>query len=410
MTVAYVDGVSGASGDMLLGAVLDAGWSPDELQRLLARFPITGWALHVDRVVKQGIAASQLRFDLPDGQPLRHLSDMLALLDIADLPAAIRAPAERTLRALATAEAAAHGIAVDRVHFHEVGALDTLFDVTGVVAGLAALGVERLYVGPMNVGGGTVRVAHGLLPVPPPAVALLARSFITYGAADAGELLTPTGAALLATLGVPRAAQPPLRVTAAGYGAGQKDLAHANIVRLILGDEAQTQPGAGIAAAVGPDVGHPATSRERLLLLSCNLDDMNPEWYSYLPERLFAAGALDVWLTPIIMKKGRPATLVNVLTDPQSADPLREALFRETSTLGVRSQDVQRDRLERRWERVTTPYGPIRLKIGLLGNEPVNRAPEYEDCAAAARAANVPIKTVYAAAIAAAQANGDSRQ
>ncbi|HEY8745620.1 MAG TPA: nickel insertion protein, partial [Chloroflexota bacterium] len=194
MTVAYIDGASGASGDMLLGAIVDAGWPVAALQQTLQRLPVTGWTLRAERVVRQGIAATQVSFTLPVGQPLRHLEDLLRLLSGATLPDNVQRKADRVLHALAAAEAAVHGITVEEVHFHEIGALDTLFDIVGVVAGLEALAIERLDVGPVNVGGGTVTIAHGLLPVPPPAVALLARNLITYGTPDVEELLTPTGA------------------------------------------------------------------------------------------------------------------------------------------------------------------------------------------------------------------------
>lgn len=400
MSVAYIDGASGASGDMLLGAVLDAGWPIAELQATLQGFPLSGWSLRAERVLCQGVAATLVSFDLPEEQPLRHLGDLLRLLAAAQLPPSVQDCAERVLRALAAAEAEVHGVGIDDIHFHEIGALDTLFDIVGVVAGLEALAIERLSVGPINVGGGVVRLAHGLLPVPPPAVVLLTRGLLTYGTPDAGELLTPTGAALLATLGVPLPAQPPLRITAAGYGAGQKQLPHANVVRLIVGEEAQLGT-ASLAATlpVAPAVGQ----RDELVVLQCNIDNMNPELYSYAVEQLFAAGALDVWLTPIIMKKGRPAVQVSILTADDTASTLRETLFRETSTLGVRSLRVQRDRLERRWEQVDTVYGPIRVKLGLLRGEAINRAPEHEDCAAAARKHGVALKVVYAAALAAVQ-------
>jgi uncharacterized protein (TIGR00299 family) protein len=393
VTVAYVDGVSGASGDMLLGAVLDAGWPVAALQETLQHFPVTGWTLLAERVERQGIAATQVSFTLPGDQPLRHLQDLLHLLAAANLTDSVQGRAARVLRALAAAEAAVHGISVEDVHFHEIGALDTLFDIVGVITGLDALAVERLHVGPINVGGGTVTIAHGLLPVPPPAVALLARDLITYGTPDAGELLTPTGAALLATLGVAVPAQPPMRISAAGYGAGQKHLPQANVVRLILG--ATVNPAAALVADAVPVL------QDELLVLSCNIDNMNPELYTYVLEQLFAAGALDAWLTPIIMKKGRPAVQISVLTAHATAPALRETLFRETSTLGIRSARVQRDRLERRWDVAQTTYGPIRVKVGLLGSEAVNRAPEYEDCAATARKHGVALKVVYAAAMAA---------
>jgi pyridinium-3,5-bisthiocarboxylic acid mononucleotide nickel chelatase len=393
MTVAYVDGVSGASGDMLVGALLDAGWPVDALRATLARFPLAGWTLRAERVQRQGIAATQVSFDLPSGQPPRRLDDLLQLLMGAQLPGGIHDRAERVLRALAGAEATVHGIPVEDVHFHEIGALDTLFDVVGVAAGLAELGIDRLLVGPLNVGGGTVRMAHGALPVPPPAVALLARDLITYGTPDAGELLTPTGAALLATLGTTLPAQPPLRISAAGYGAGRKQLPHANVVRLILGADATQSTAA--------DPASPTSLRNELMVLQCNIDNLNPELYPYLLEQIFAAGALDAWLMPIIMKKGRPGVLVSVLASPEGTPVIRETLFRETSTLGIRTTAAQRDRLERRWEWVETIYGPIRVKVGLLGEEVVNRAPEYEDCAAAARQHGVALKRVYAAALAA---------
>jgi hypothetical protein len=273
------------------------------------------------------------------------------------------------------------------VHFHEVGAVDTLFDVAGVVAGLDFFGVREVHVAPLNVGGGVMKMAHGTVPVPPPAVALLCRSLVTYGTPDVGELLTPTAAALLSTLGNTARAQPAMQVAAVGTGAGTKQLPFANTVRVMVGESAHLGANTGVEVV------------EELCELACNLDNLNPEVLAYATDQVLAAGALDAWVSPMVMKKGRSGQTLHVLCAVDAADRLRDVLFRQTSTLGVRQHLVRRDRLARSWQTVTTAYGPIRIKEGVLRGEVVNRAPEYEDCVTAAQAHNVPLKVVYEMAL-----------
>lgn len=393
MRIAYFDCFAGISGDMTLGALLDVGLPLADLQRTLDGLSVSGWRLEVTRVARRGIAGAQVKVLVDEAAdlPHRHLDDILSLLAASNLEEKVRRSAAAVFTRLAAAEAAVHGSDLAHVHFHEVGALDSIVDIVGAVAGLHLLGVERIVASPLPLGHGFVTAAHGLLPVPAPAVVqLLAGRGIPVADRDvAGEMVTPTGAALLAELADEFGPYPAMTVRAAGFGAGQRDMPFPNLLRLVLGD-----------AADAPDKPSAYYQTERLLLLETNIDDMNPELFGYVSQRLFDAGALDVWLTPIYMKKGRPATLLSALCATAQADRLTELILTETTSLGLRRQEVERWRLPRTIERVDTPWGPVRVKVALLPNGQRKVAPEYEDCRALAEAHGVPLRAIYRAAAA----------
>jgi len=381
--IAYLDCFSGLSGDMLLGALVDAGLSLDELRADLSHLSLPGYEISAERVSKRGISGTRVSVRAEASHEHRGLSDITAIIARAELPREVAARAVAVFTRLAEAEAAVHGHSVEEVHFHEVGAVDAIVDIVGALCGLRRLNVGKLYVSPLPLGGGWVESAHGRLPVPAPATSLLLKGVPTYGGPVEAELVTPTGAAIVATLADGFGSMPPMTLRAVGWGAGAADLPHPNLVRLFLGDAAE-QPG-----------------RQYLVMLETNVDDMNPEFFDHVMERLFTAGALDVFYTPILMKKSRPAVLVSVLADPERADQLADILFRETSTFGVRRREVLRQCLDREWREVDTPYGTVRVKIGLLDGEEVSAAPEYEDCRRLAGERGVPVMEVYQAAQAA---------
>jgi uncharacterized protein (TIGR00299 family) protein len=382
MRTAYFDCFSGISGDMAIGALIDAGMSFEALRDQLATLNIPGYDLAAERVKKHGIAGTKFHVNVHDSGPHhRRLRDIEAILRASRLEVQIQERALAVFTRLAEAEAIIHHTTVDDVHFHEVGAIDSIVDITGTVIGLHTLGVQRVLASAVNVGAGFVRAAHGVLPVPPPATAELLKGAPTYARGQDGELTTPTGAALLATLAEGFGPLPAIRVEQIGYGAGTKDLPHApNLLRVFIGED-------GIRG-----------DADLITVLEANLDDMNPEWFEYAQEQLFAQGALDVFYTPIFMKKNRPATKLTVLCDSGKVDAIVDTLFRDTSTFGVRTYEVRRQKLQRFSQTVDTGYGPIAVKIGQWRGQVVQISPEYESCRQAARRCGVPLKEVYQAA------------
>ncbi|MHB8377276.1 MAG: nickel pincer cofactor biosynthesis protein LarC [Dehalococcoidia bacterium] len=379
--IAYLDCFSGISGDMLLGTMLDAGLELHALRAELAKLRVDGWTLRAERVQRAGITATKAHVDLAGTpqQPHRRLPDVLRILDASSLPAADSARARDVFRRLAAAESRVHGVAPDEIEFHEVGALDAIVDIVGGVVGLRLLGVEQVYCSALPVGGGTVRGSHGLLPAPAPAtLALLAaaRAPLAPSSGDRPmELVTPTGAALVATLA--RFERPSMHLHAVGYGAGGRDPeGWPNVLRLWLGQ------------AIEP-------ARSTMLLVETNIDDMNPEIYGYVQERLFAAGAADVWFQPIQMKKNRPGIMLSVLCDAAREDAVAGVLLRETSTLGVRVSPVSRHEARREPFAFESSLGPAAVKVKRLPGEPPRVAPEYEACRRIAEATHLPLAEVY---------------
>jgi uncharacterized protein (TIGR00299 family) protein len=385
MRIAYLDCFSGISGDMVLGALLDAGVSREKLEAGLRRLPVSGWSLEVARVRRGPIAATQVVVRSDEQHPHRSLQEILRLIEAADLPAPVQQRAAAIFRRLGEAEAHVHDIPVERVHFHEVGAVDALVDIVGAAIGFELAGVDQVIVSPLNLGGGRVRAAHGWLPVPAPATAELVRGLQCYSTGIAHELVTPTGAAIAATLASGCGPLPAMQVDAVGWGAGSAELAEQpNVLRLFLGEQASE-----------------ATGREEtIMLLEATVDDMNPQLYAHLVERALAAGALDVWAVPVYMKKNRPGELLTVLCPPEAAERLVELLFCETTTLGVRQTLTRRRVLDRDWVTVSTAYGPVRIKIARLGSRVVNAAPEFDDCRRLAEQTGLPLKEILAEAMA----------
>ncbi len=386
----YVDCFSGASGDMLLGALLDAGVSLDDLRIGLRSLPVSGWTLEAEPARQHGLGGTHARVRLaaPD-QPHRGLDEVVRIVRASALPADVVSRAAQVFERLAEVEAHIHGTSTDEVEFHEVGAIDAIVDVVGVVYGLSLLNVDWSAVAcsGLPTGSGWVRSAHGRLPVPAPAtLELLRRAGAPLRRSPApgetGELTTPTGAALLTVLGT-FAPEPVLdRVARVGYGFGTREMAWPNAVRILVGDE------------LSPST--IALERDRVVEIQTNLDDATPEELGFAMERLLEAGALDVAFSPLQMKKNRPGVLVRVLGRPADGQRLAELVLEHTSALGARVQSVERLVARRSERTVATPWGEVRVKVKHLGDREIV-APEYEDCARLARAANVPLRDIYAA-------------
>ncbi len=379
MTIAYFDCFSGASGDMILGALIDAGAALPMLQEHLATLPVQGGSLSAKRVDKNGISATQVSVagDPDEHPPHRHLSDIRGIIESASIPSRVAHRAITIFQRLAAAEAQVHGCPVEKVHFHEVGALDAIVDIVGAMLGLDALGVERVVCSPIPTGTGTVTCAHGVLPVPAPATLNLLVGVPLAPTDVQAELTTPTGAAILTTVADTFGPMPAMTVRRVGYGAGRRDLpGRPNVLRLVLGD----------AAATG--------DADEIVVCEANLDDCSPEVVGYCLERLLEAGALDAYCVPIYMKKSRPAVVLTVLAAAAKVPELEGIIFAETPTFGIRRHSAQRSKLTREVERVETRFGPIGVKIGRRGQEGSTVAPEYEDCRQAARRHGVPLATV----------------
>lgn len=382
MKIAYIDCIAGASGDMLLGALVDAGLPFETLQAQLARLNLPGFTLTCRRVDKLGFSATKIDVQVADDVPARHLPEIEALVRQSDLPPHIIEVAVTQFYRLGEVEAGIHGTSLDHVHLHELGGIDTIVDVVGVLLGLETLGIQQVIVSPLPLGRGFVKGAHGQIPLPAPATLALLKGVPITGSDIEKELVTPTGAVLLTGLAADFGPIPAMTLEAIGYGAGGRDLPIPNLVRVLIGEQATR----GTAA------------QETLSVLETNIDDLNPEFYEHVMARLFAAGALDVFMSPLQMKKNRPATLLRVLCAPQQAQTLMTILFAETSTLGVRELAITRHRLAREIRQVDTAFGPVRVKIATLVGGQRKAAPEYEDCRQLAESAAVPLRDVYRAA------------
>lgn len=407
----WVDASAGVAGDMLLAALVDAGADLEVVRRAVAAVLPEEVRLATTAVTRAGIAALRLVVEHDGRSPSRSWADIRALLGSAEVDEPVREGALTTFALLAEVEAAAHGVRVDEVHFHEVGAWDSVADVVGVCAALAELGVCGLASGPVGLGSGTVRTEHGTMPVPVPAVlGVLTRSELEAAADDSlqGECATPTGVALLAALGTGPVPSPSGRILAVGTGAGARDTpGRANVTRVVLHEEA--------AAGAGPDSGAGRTSgtgdlQEQVLVeLSATVDDLDPRAWPLVLEVLLAHGALDAWLTPVLMKKGRPGHVVSVLAEPgKQGRRMVDLLLEHTSTLGVRSHEVHRWALERRWEQVELPdgQGVARVKLGLRGDRIVSATPEFEDARAITERTGRPLRQVLRQLEVAAAARG----
>ena len=375
--VLYLDCFSGISGDMTLGALCDVGLDVGELRSMLNGLAVPGWQIDARAEMRSWLAGTQMYVDAPEQSTHRHLHDVTQIITNAQLPARVKRDALAMFTTLAEAEAKVHGVSANEVHFHEVGALDAIVDIVGVAAGLYLLGIEQVYASPLPLGNGWVRAAHGELPVPAPATLNILSAVQAPIIPDAAtfELVTPTGAAIVATLAQFR--RPAMQITRVGYGFGRKKSERPNALRVWLGEI--------------------ATPADTVVQLECNIDDQPAEQLAYVCELLLHQGARDVWQTPILMKKGRAAIMLSVLCDEPHEAALVDTIMRQTSTLGMRRQIVERYVAARAFTTVTTPYGDIRVKHKTWHGDAVGAAPEYADCAAAATQHGVAIQQVYAA-------------
>ncbi|HEV2359496.1 MAG TPA: nickel pincer cofactor biosynthesis protein LarC [bacterium] len=402
MRLGYLDCGSGASGDMLLGALVGAGWPEAALQEVVAGLGVPV-RVTVNRAERRGVPA--LRVEVVDDDPAsaRPYPRLAAIVDGCRVAAPVRVRAGEVLRRLAEVESQIHGVPIEDVHLHELGGLDTLVDVVGVLAGVDALGLERVVASPVNVGRGWAHIRHGAVPVPAPATQAFLEGMPVYAGEIEGEWLTPTGAALLRALVTGWGPLPPMRLERIGTGAGRDDPARANVLRLFVGESMEVY-GRGDAGLLGD-----ASRTERLVMLETSIDDMNPQLYPHVTARLFDAGALDVAVVPAVMKKGRPGHLVRVLAAPELARGLAGILLAETTTLGVRAHEVTRLAVDRQTVEVETEYGSVPVKIAGDDTGVVNVAPEFEACRVLAARHGVPVKRVIAAAQRAAAAPGTPR-
>jgi uncharacterized protein (TIGR00299 family) protein len=381
MKYAYCDCFSGISGDMFLGALVDAGLPLDLLKEQIGCLSLPeGVEIRVEEVHKGSMRACSVEVIAPESHHHRHYTDIAEMIETSGLSDPVKQHSLAIFKTLAEAEAHVHGTEVDHVHFHEVGAIDSIVDIVGAAVGLSYFGIERLYTSAVPFSGGQVQTQHGMLPVPAPAtleVLAKAHAVMTPSAAEV-ELVTPTGAAILATLATFE--KPNLVVTGVGVGAGKRDLPWPNIFRLILGEST-------------PEADYP------MVLIETNIDDMNPQIFGNVMNHLFAAGAMDVYLTPIYMKKNRPGTLLGVVARREDEATLAHLILSETSTLGMRVQPVYRYMAQREFKTVTTPYGDVPVKVKILDGRPIQAMPEYDDCAKLAADHNVPFSSVYMAAL-----------
>ena len=412
LTTLYFDCFSGAAGDMILGALVDAGVPLEDLRDALGRLAVERDAVWTERVTRAGISAT--KFSVRDEVPLEHghshphshghhhdqgrghvsavvpdrhahahrsLSEIYKLIDGSSLSGAGKDRAKQLFARLGDAEAAIHGTPLDRVHLHEVGALDSIIDIVGTVHALEMLKVDRFVSSPLNVGSGSIRSAHGTYPVPAPATAWLLRGAPIYSGPQQAELVTPTGALLVTSYAAGYGPVPPMRLQKVGYGAGTREFDDSpNVLRVLIGEADSTAPS------------------HNVVVIEAEIDDMNPQIFGVLMDQLLGEGALDVFYTPIQMKKNRPGTLLTVIASPDARQRFTSMIFRETTTIGVRYREMMRECLERETVTVDTPLGRVRFKIARRNGEVLNASPEFDDCARIARERKVPVKDVQAAA------------
>lgn len=391
MKIAYLDCFSGVSGDMILGALIDAGLPLDDLRNELKKLGLDGYCITAERVVRKGISGTKFTVEVTVDQPERHLADIEELIGKSRLDDDVKDTGRAVFRRIGAAEAAIHDQPVDRVHFHEIGAVDSILDIMGALIGFKQLGVTEIHCSKVHLGTGTITCSHGTIPVPAPATAALLQGVPVYSRGIEAELTTPTGAGLITTVAASFGPIPDMTVETVGYGAGSRELPQSNMLRVIIGRA---------------DESCGSYEEDTVVLVETNIDDMSPEIFSYLFEKLGPPDVLDVFTTPILMKKNRPAVKLSVLTTPAGLDRVLDEIFRETTTLGVRLHHVRRRKLTREIMTVSTRFGQVTVKIGKSGGRMVNLAPEYEDCRARAKEHDIPLEEVFQAAKAAALLSG----
>jgi hypothetical protein len=378
MRTAYFDCFSGASGDMILGALIDAGLSPQRLREELKRLRIPTVHLKVRKVLKKGISGTQVIVEgRNEKRSHRNLKEVLRIVRRSRVETEVKEKSEEIFKRIASVEAKIHQIPIEEVHFHELGGLDSIVDIVGSVWGVRALGIEKIYVSKVNVGAGFVKCEHGILPVPAPATLSLMEGKPIYSSGVERELLTPTGAAILAALGSEFGSMPRIHVDRIGYGAGRDDLPHPNLLRLVLGTSEST------------------SGKETVAVIETNIDDMNPQFYDYVMEKLLAIEVLEVFVTPILMKKNRPGHLLTVICPSGKLPSVAKFLFEETTTLGLRWHEEEREKTDREILNLRTKYGRIRFKLARWEGRVVNLSPEYDDCKRLAVESGVPLKNVF---------------
>ena len=376
MKICYLDAFSGISGDMTVGALIDAGADASAVVLALDSLG-TGAQFKIEKTKRGGITASKFRVVGGHATGHQNLKNILALIDGSGLPEAVKQASSAVFQRLGEAEAKVHDIPIEKVHFHEVGAVDSICDIVGACAAFDLLDVDEIHSSPVNVGSGTVKTDHGVLPVPAPATAELLSGKPVYARGPSVELTTPTGAAIASTLAIEFGPLPPMQISSTGYGAGDRDFQeHANVLRVLIGETSAAEEATTVA------------------VLEANIDDSSPQVLGYAMERLLEAGALDVTLESVLMKKNRPGTLVRVIAKPEDREALAQMMFSETSTLGLRIYSAERRVKERHIVEVETPHGKVKIKIAENGSF----APEYEDCRKLARETGVPLKQILAEA------------
>lgn len=388
MRTLYFDCFCGAAGDMIVGALIDVGADFDRIRDGLDSLGVSGYSVAAEKVNKHGTMATQFRVNLDDehDHPHRHLRHIVEIIEQGTFPDTVKQASVQTFENIAQCEAEVHGTTPEKIHFHEVGAVDSIVDIVGAHLALDQLRPERIVASSLNLGSGTVKCAHGIMPVPAPATALLLKGVPSYSSEVKGELTTPTGAALIGQLATEFGPMPEMTIDSVGAGSGTRDLPdRPNVLRVLYGE------------AVGA-----GSQTETIVVIEANIDDMNPELFPPLINDLIEAGCRDAFLTPILGKKGRPAHLVTILAPENLVDKATAILFRGSTTLGLRMRHEQRICLAREHKCVATPWGEVSVKVSRYKGEVTNSAPEHEDCAAVARAAGVPVLEVYQAAYAAA--------
>jgi uncharacterized protein (TIGR00299 family) protein len=380
--IAYFDCFAGISGDMTLGALLDAGADHKSFEAEVRKLPNISFDLKISKVKKNGIEATNVDVIAPQEHHHRHLKDIIDIIQSSSLSNKVKAKAVHIFQALAEAEGKVHGTTADHVHFHEVGAVDAIVDIVGACIIVEMLGIDRIVASSLPMGHGFVQAAHGKIPLPAPATVELLKGVPVYDAGVEGELVTPTGAAILRALADNFGAMPSMRIESVGYGAGKTEFPFPNVLRVVVGEAVE-----------------PSRGMEKVAVVETNIDDMNPEFYDSVFDRLFQAGALDVYTMPIMMKKNRPGTLLCTICPSEKVNSIARTILTETSTFGVRISTVDRWCLDRKLYTVKTKYGDIRVKVGILDGQEILASPEYEDCRKSADKYGVSVQKVYTEAV-----------
>jgi pyridinium-3,5-bisthiocarboxylic acid mononucleotide nickel chelatase len=384
MRIAYFDCFSGISGDMFVGALLDAGLKIEILEKELNKLNLSGYQLEVNKVLKKGISASQFKVKIQEKGMERRFKDILNILEESKLDEEIKNEVKKIFFKIAEAESKIHQEDIEKIHFHEIGGLDSIMDISSAVIGIKALEIKEIYSSPLPLGKGFVKCAHGILPLPAPATLELLKNIPTYSGGMESEMVTPTGAAIISTLTKDFGERPLMKIEKIGYGAGEREFSIPNLLRVSIGEKILSDRDLMDGYV-----------HDEALLIETNIDDMNPEFYDYIMDKLFSQGALDVFLTPIQMKKNRPAQMFSIIVYEQNLKEILKVLFSESTTLGVRIKEVKRLKLTQQNFIAETKYGKIKVKVGIFKEDIKTIAPEYQDCHKIAQQYQVPLKEIY---------------